>query len=124
MKLIRFATSNNKKAIKVGDKEVLNLRDRQQEDYPHSRVRPGLISGMEELASHYEISIVQRSTFNPDAGPDGSFIICLDKVSYRKSFLSQPLVQSELSSPGDREQVLITDGMVDVQCLKKQECWK
>ena len=79
--------------------------------------RPGLVSGMEELVSHYWRSIEQRSTFNPDAGPDGSLIICLDKASYIKSLLSQPPVQTELSSPGDWEQVLKIDCMVDVQCL-------
>ena len=42
-----------------------------------------------------------------------------DKASLMKSLLPQPPVQTELSSPGDREQVLIIDGMVGVQCLKK-----
>ena len=66
--------------------------------------------------SHYEISIVPRSTFNPD----GSLLLCLDKASLMKSVLSQPPVQKELSVPGDREGVLIIDAMVDVQCLKKR----
>ena len=70
---------------------------------------------MEELVSHYEMSIVPRSTFNPDA----SLLLCLDKASLMKSVLSQPPVQKELSVPGDREGVLIIDAMVDVQCLKK-----
>ena len=119
LKLIRFATSNKKKAIKVDNKVVLNLREDRQlykKIILIAEKRPGIISGMEELVSHYEMSIVPRSTFNPD----GSLLLCLDKASLMKSVLSQPPVQKELSVPGDREGVLIIDVMVDVQCLKKR----
>ena len=119
LKLIRFATSNKKKAIKVDNKVVLNLREDRQlykKIILIAEKRPGIISGMEELVSHYEMSIVPRSTFNPD----GSLLLCLDKASLMKSVLSQPSVQKELSVPGDREGVLIIDAMVDVQCLKKR----
>ena len=87
---------------------MLNLREDRQlykKIILIAESRPGLVSGMEELVSHYEMSIVTRLTFNPDE----SLIICLDKVSLMKSLLSQPPVQ-----------VLIIDGMVYVQCLKKR----
>ena len=47
-------------------------------------------------------------------------LLCVDKSSLMKAILSQPPVKEELSAPGDREQVLITDTMVDVRCLKKR----
>ena len=72
---------------------------------------------MENLVSEYEMSIVPRANFNPD----GTMLLCLDKSSLMKSIQAQPPAKEELLLPGDRLQILIIDGMVEVKCLKKKE---
>ena len=81
-----------------------------------ARSRTEIITGMENLVSECEMSIVPRENFNPD----GTMLFCLDKVSLMKSIQAQPPAKEELSLPGFRLQVLIIDGMVEVKCLKKK----
>ena len=78
--------------------------------------RTEIITGMENLVSEYEMSIVPRENFNPD----GTMLFCLDKASLMKSIQAQPPAKEELSLPGYRLQFLIIDGMVEVKCLKKK----
>ena len=118
LKLVRFSTCNKMKSVKFGDK-VMKLREDRQfysQILIIAQSRPEIITGMENLVSEYEMSIVPRANFNPD----GTMLFCLDKASLMKSIQAQPPAKEELSLPGYRLQVLIIDGMVEVKCLKKK----
>ena len=118
LKLTRFMTWIKKKTIKVGDKVIKLREDRQlySQIINIAQKRPEIITGMQHLVSEYEMSIVPRANFNPD----GSMLLCLDKASLMKSIRAQPPTIEDISSPEDRTQVMIVDGMVDVNCLKKR----
>ena len=118
LKLTRFMTWIKKKTIKVGDKVIKLREDRQlySQIINIAQKRPEIITGMQHLVSEYEMSIVPRANFNPD----GSMLLCLDKASLMKSIQAQPPTIEDISSPEDRTQVMIVDGMVDVNCLKKK----
>ena len=106
------------KSVKFGDK-VMKLREDLQfysQILIIAQSRPEIITGMENLVSEYEMSIVPRANFNPD----GTMLFCLDKASLMKSIQAQPPAKEELSLPGYKLQVLNIDGMVEVKCLKKK----
>ena len=88
LKLVSFSTWNKIKSVKVGDK-VMKQREYHQfysQILIIAQSRPEIITGMENLVSEYEMSIVPRANFNPD----GTMLLCLDKSSLMKSIQAQP----------------------------------